>query len=77
MPNVASDATRRCERIDFAVKAHPPGATRVAKCVELSQRLRAVGMNQVDVARIALEHNVGDLGAVSAAMISEGPASGS
>jgi hypothetical protein len=67
----------RRERIDFAVKPHTPGATRVAKCVELSQRLGGVAMNQVDGVRIALEHNVGGLSAESAAMIAEGPANGS
>jgi hypothetical protein len=61
----------------FDGQAHPQDATGVAKCVELSQRLRGVAMNQVDVARIALEHNTGGPATVSAVTSLGGPANGS
>ena len=74
LPRWGSRRTEEAWR--FAVQAHPPGATGVAKCVELSQRLRGVAMNQVDGARIALERNMGGPTVASAVMTLEGPANG-
>jgi acetyl-CoA C-acetyltransferase len=54
-------------------KGHPPRATGVAQCVELFEQLRGDACNQVDGARIALAHNLGDPIAVSAVTIMEGP----
>lgn len=52
-------------------KGHPPGATGVAQCVELFEQLRGQAVNQVDVARWGLAHNVGGPTAVSAVTILE------
>lgn len=57
-------------------KGHPPGATRVAQCVELFAQVRGEAINQVDGARIALAHNIGGPTAVSAVTILEGSAHG-
>ena len=57
-------------------KGHPPGATGVARCVELFAQLRGEAVNQVDGARVALAHNIGGPTAVSAVTILEGPANG-
>ncbi|BBE33268.1 thiolase C-terminal domain-containing protein [Sphingosinicella microcystinivorans] len=41
-------------------KGHPIGATGVAQCVELTTQLRGeAGPRQVEVARLALQHNIG------------------
>ncbi len=53
-------------------KGHPPGATGVAQCAELFERLRGEACDQVDGARIALAHNIGGPTAVSAVTIREG-----
>jgi acetyl-CoA C-acetyltransferase len=58
---------------DLKAKAHPPGATDVAQCVESFQQLRGHAANQVGGTRIALAHNIGGPTAVSAETILEGP----
>ncbi len=57
-------------------KLHPPGATGVAQGVELFGQLRADAVNQVDVARIELAHNIGGTTALAAVAIVEGPGTG-
>ena len=57
----------------LTAKTHPPGATGVAQCVELFERLRDEAVNQVNGARIGLAHNLGGPTAVSAVAILEGP----
>ncbi len=54
-------------------KGHAPGATGVAQCVELFERLRGNAANQVDGARIGLAHNIRGPTAVSTVTILEGP----
>jgi acetyl-CoA C-acetyltransferase len=50
-------------------KGHPPGATGVAQCVEITEQLRGEASNQVDGARTGLAHNVGGPTAVSAVTV--------
>jgi acetyl-CoA C-acetyltransferase len=54
-------------------KYHPLGATGVAQCVEVFEQLRGDACDQIDGARIALAHNIGDPTAVSAVTMLEGP----
>jgi acetyl-CoA acetyltransferase len=60
-------------RGDERVKGHPLGATGMAQCVELFQKLRDATAIQVHRVRIALAHNIGGLTVVSAVTILEGP----
>jgi hypothetical protein len=60
----------------LTAKGHPPGATGVAQCVELFAQLRGEAANQVDGARVALAHHIGEPTAVSAVTILEGPLHG-
>lgn len=50
-------------------KGHPPGATGVAQCVEITEQLWGRAANQVDGARHGLAHNIGGPTAVSAVTI--------
>jgi acetyl-CoA C-acetyltransferase len=54
-------------------RVHPSGATGVARCVELFERLRGDACTQVDGARITLVHNAGGPSAVSPVRITQGP----
>lgn len=47
-------------------KGHPPGATGVAQCVEITEQLWGTAANQIDGARHGLTHNIGGPTAVSA-----------
>ena len=64
------DVKTRC---DLNAKGHPLGATGVAQCFELFQQLRGDAVTQVDGARLRLAHQFGDLIAVPAVTILEGP----
>ncbi len=54
-------------------RGHPPGATGVARCVELFEQLRGDACIHVGGARIALTHNVGGPNVVSPVTIRQGP----
>lgn len=55
------------------IKVHPPGATGVAQCGELSAQQRRDATDQLDEARVTLAHNVGGPTAVAAVTTLEGP----
>ena len=50
-------------------KGHPPGATGVAQCVEITEQLWGTAANQIDGARHGLTHNIGGPTAVSAVTV--------
>jgi acetyl-CoA C-acetyltransferase len=59
---------------ELLAEGHPPGATRVAQCVKLSEQVRGTAAaGWVDGARIGLAHNIGGPTAASAVTFLEGP----
>lgn len=64
------DVITKC---DLNAEGRPLGATGVAQCFELFQQLRGDAVTQVDGARLRLAHQFGDLIAVPAVTILEGP----
>jgi acetyl-CoA C-acetyltransferase len=50
-------------------KGHPPGATGVAQCVEITEQLWGTAANPIDGVRNGLAHNIGGPTAVSAVTV--------